>query len=101
MHTFTRAPQTIHYPVPTNPLPREYPEVSYGCTVFHMLFGGLIPFGLVFIEVFLIMTSVWLNQFYYAFFFLIVVLVITMVACAEISIVLCYFQLCQQVIIIV
>ena len=42
------------------------------------------------------MTSVWLQRFYYVFGFLALVLLILIITCAEISIVLCYFQLCGE-----
>src|SRR6185312_4228671 len=45
---------------------------------------------------FFILTSIWLNQFYYIFGFLFIVFIILIITCAEITIVLCYFQLCQE-----
>ena len=39
-------------------------------TPFTMLVGGVLPFGAVFIELFFIMSSVWLQRFYYVFGFL-------------------------------
>jgi transmembrane 9 superfamily protein 2/4 len=50
----------------------------------------------VFIELFFIMSSVWLQRFYYVFGFLALVLLILLITCAEISVVLCYFQLCNE-----
>jgi transmembrane 9 superfamily protein 2/4 len=47
-------------------------------------------------ELFFILTSVWLHQFYYLFGFLALVFVILCLTCAEITIVLCYFQLCAE-----
>ena len=49
-----------------------------------------------FIELFFILTSMWLHQPYYLFGILALVLVILVVTCAEIAIVLCYFQLCGE-----
>ncbi len=49
-----------------------------------------------FIDIFFIMPSVWFNQFYYVFGFLFVVFVILIITCAEITIVLCYCQLCSE-----
>ena len=60
------------------------------------LIGGLLPFGAVFVELFFILTSIWLDQYYYVFSFLLVVVVVLFVTCAEITIVLCYFQLCGR-----
>ncbi|CAL9047694.1 unnamed protein product, partial [Musa banksii] len=40
---------------------------------FSILNGGILPFGAVFIELFFILTSIWLNQFYHFFGFLFLV----------------------------
>jgi len=84
-------------PVRTNEIPRQIPEQAwYMGVLFTMPIGGILPFGAVFIELFFIMTSVWLQRFYYVFGFLALVLIILLITCAEISIVLCYFQLCNE-----
>merc|ERR1719253_1842263 len=64
--------------------------------IFSVLIGGILPFGAVFIELFFILTSMWLHQVYYIFGVLFIVFCILMVTCAEITIVLCYFQLCSE-----
>ncbi|KAG5141516.1 hypothetical protein JHK82_017211 [Glycine max] len=71
-------------------------QAWYMKPVFSILIGGILPFGAVFIELFFILTSIWLNQFYYIFGFLFIVFVILLITCAEITIVLCYFQLCSE-----
>merc|ERR1712139_448308 len=63
---------------------------------FAVLVGGVLPFGAVFIELFFILSSIWLHQYYYVFGFLLVVLLILIITCAEITIVLLYFQLCAE-----
>ena len=55
-----------------------------------------LPFGAVFIELFFILTSMWLHQTYYIFGILFLVYLILVLTCAEITIVLCYFQLCGE-----
>ncbi|XP_068647821.1 transmembrane 9 superfamily member 8-like [Aristolochia californica] len=88
---------TIEDPVKTNKIPRQIPEQAwYMNPIFSILIGGILPFGAVFIELFFILTSIWLHQFYYIFGFLFIVFVILIVTCAEITIVLCYFQLCSE-----
>lgn len=64
--------------------------------VFSCLVGGILPFGAVFIELFFILTSIWQHKFYYIFGFLTLVFVILIVTCMEITMVLCYFQLCSE-----
>merc|ERR1711869_143105 len=84
-------------PVKTNMVPRVVPvQAWYLNPMFTMLVGGILPFGAVFIELFFIMSSVWLQRFYYVFGFLALVMVILLVTCAEIAIVLTYFQLCNE-----
>ena len=64
--------------------------------IFSIPIGGMLPFGAVFIGLFFILTSTWLHHFYYIFGFLFIVFVILIVTCAEITIVLCYFELCGE-----
>jgi transmembrane 9 superfamily protein 2/4 len=64
--------------------------------IFSILVGGILPFGAVFIEMFFIMSSVWGHQIYYVFGFAMLVLLILIVTCAEITIVMTYFQLCNE-----
>ena len=87
----------IDFPVRINQIPRQVPEqVWYMQPLFSIVVGGVLPFGAVFIELFFILSSIWLHQFYYVFGFLLLVLLILVITCAEISIVMCYFQLCAE-----
>merc|ERR1719263_2029010 len=84
-------------PVRTNQIPRQVPEQAwYLHPVISIAIGGVLPFGAVFIELFFIMSAVWLHQIYYVFGFLLIVLLILIATCAEITIVMCYFQLCNE-----
>lgn len=89
--------ETIQHPVRTNQIPREIPpQIWYMSPIFSILMGGILPFGAVFIELFFILTAVWGYQFYYIFPFLFIVFLILILTCAEITIVMCYFQLCSE-----
>jgi transmembrane 9 superfamily protein 2/4 len=89
--------ETIEVPVRTNQIQRHIPEqLWYTHPFFGIALGGVLPFGAVCIELFFIMSAMWLHQVYYVFGFLFVVFVILIVTCAEITIVLCYFQLCNE-----
>jgi len=84
-------------PCKVNTIAREIPEQQwYMKQHFSALVGGVLPFGAVFIEVFFIMSSVWLHRFYYMFGFLFIVFIILIITCAEVTIVMAYFQLCSE-----
>jgi len=84
-------------PMKVKKFPNEIPEqVWYAQAPFLALIGGILPFAACFIEIFFIMSSVWMHQFYYMFGFLFIVFVILTITCAEISIVATYFQLCYE-----
>ena len=84
-------------PVRTNKIPRQVPEQPwYMHPLFSILVGGILPFGAVFIELFFILTSMWMHQFYYLFGFLALVFIILIITCAQITICLAYFQLCSE-----
>lgn len=88
--------EEIKHPVRVNNIPRQVPpQPWYLHPIPSVLVGGILPFGSVFIELFFIMSSIWLAQIYLVFGFLFVVLLILAVTCAEISIVMTYFQLCR------
>eukprot|EP00505_MAST-04D_sp_SCG-Rhode-Island_P001055 Stramenopile-MAST_4_protein_1055 len=85
------------FPVRTADIPRQIPQQSwYMHKGMIALLGGLLPFGAVFVELFFILTSIWLDQYYYVFGFLMVVGLVLIVTCAEITIVMLYFQLCAE-----
>jgi len=87
----------IKNPVRFNQIPRQIPEQAwYMKSLFAILVGGILPFGAVFIEMFFIMSSIWGHQIYYVFGFALLVLVILIITCAEITIVMTYFQLCNE-----
>jgi transmembrane 9 superfamily protein 2/4 len=89
--------EEIKHPVRVNNIPRQVPaQPWYLHPIPSILVGGILPFGAIFIELYFIMSAIWLAQVYAVFGFLFVVLVITAVTCAEISIVMTYFQLCSE-----
>merc|ERR1719356_2406670 len=87
----------IELPVRTNAVARHVPDQPWFVQpISTALVGGIMPFGAVFTELFFIMSSLWQHQFYYLFGFLGMVLVILLITCAEISIMLTYFQLTAE-----
>ncbi|CAN0878821.1 Transmembrane 9 superfamily member 11 [Linum grandiflorum] len=89
-----RAPH-IEYPVRTNQIPREIPAQKYPSWLL-VLGAGTLPFGTLFIELFFIMSSIWMGRVYYVFGFLLIVFVLLVVVCAEVSLVLTYMHLCVE-----
>jgi len=71
------------------------PQEWYLRPVLVVLMGGVLPFGVVFVELYFIFSSIWLHQYYYLVGFLSVVFLLLVITSAEISIVTCYFQLCS------
>lgn len=89
--------QAYQHPVRTNQIPRQVPEQPLHLNIFICTFlAGILPFGAMFIELFFIFTAIWENQFYYLFGFLFLVFVILVISCAQISVVVTYFQLCSE-----
>jgi len=87
----------IEFPVRVSSIPRAVPAQQwYMTTTFAIIIGGILPFGAVFVELYFILSSIWLGQYYYVFGFLLIVFTILSITCAEITIVLCYFQLCAE-----
>lgn len=87
----------IEFPVVTSNIPRQIPpQPWYLNPVMTVLLGGVLPFGGCFVELFFIMSSIWMDQYYYVFGFLLLVYIILAITCAEITTVLCYFQLCSE-----
>nr|XP_043607738.1 transmembrane 9 superfamily member 11-like [Erigeron canadensis] len=90
----TKAPY-LEYPVRTNQIPREIPAQKLSSWIL-VLGAGTLPFGTLFIELFFIMSSIWLGRVYYVFGFLFVVLILLVTVCAEVSLVLTYMHLCVE-----
>ncbi|GMH37258.1 hypothetical protein BSKO_05131 [Bryopsis sp. KO-2023] len=88
----------LKYPVRTNQIPKQISpnRPCYTHPVLTCMLGGLLPFAAVFIQLFFVLTSIWQDHLYYVFGFLAVGCGIMTVTCAEIAIVLCYFQLCSE-----
>jgi transmembrane 9 superfamily protein 2/4 len=87
----------IEYPVVTSNIPRQIPDQPWFLSLpLACVLGGVLPFGACFVELFFIMSSIWMDQYYYVFGFLLVVFAILVITCAEISVVLCYFSLCAE-----
>lgn len=84
----------IEQPVRTNQIPRQIPDQPlYLNWTVSMAIAGILPFGAIFIELYYIMSSIWLHKFYYLFGFLFLVVIVLVITCSQLSILLCYFHL--------
>jgi len=89
--------EKVVVPTKTNQIARIIPEIAwYSTPPFSIVLGGILPFGSVCIELFFIMSALWLHQIYYVMGFLLVVLLILAATCAEVAVVMCYLQLCSE-----
>merc|ERR1719327_475997 len=87
----------IELPVGVNQVPRLIPaQPWYYNPTGNILMGGMLPFGAAFTELFFIMSSIWMHQFYYLFGFLAIMGIILVITSAEISIAVTYFQLTTE-----
>ena len=86
---------SIEYPTRTNQLARQIPKQSVP-PFLSVLVSGILPFGTIFIELYFIMSSIWLHEVYYVFGFLFIVQILTVIVCAEVSIVMSYIQLSTE-----
>lgn len=89
--------EPLEFPVKFSNIPRHVPAAPwYLSTTFTVVIGGVLPFGACFVELFFILSSMWMDQYYYVFGFTFLVFAILVVTCAEITMVLLYFQLCAE-----
>ena len=87
----------IEYPVRTNQIPRHIPDsplTTHPYTLFAI--AGLLPFGTLFIELYFIMTSLWMGFFYYLFGYLFIIGLLTFIVTVEVSVLCTYVQLCAE-----
>lgn len=88
--------KVYEFPVRTNQIPREIPNHSTFSNWVFGIFSGILPFGVVFMELVFILNSIWQNEIFYFFGFLGAVFLILVLTCAEVSIVLTYLQLSKE-----
>ena len=89
--------EVVSHPVRTNLIPRQIPtQAWYLNPILTSAVGGILPFGALSVELYFIMSALWLHQIYYIFGFLFLVMIVLTITCAEVSILLCYFQLCNE-----
>lgn len=89
--------EAIEVPTVTSTIARSIPPSPFYLNpMFGMVFTGLIPFAAAYVELFFIMTSLWMDQFYYVFGFTFIVYLILLLTCAEVTVLSVYYQLCAE-----
>ncbi len=87
----------IEFPTVTSTIARAIPESSPLLNpIFAAGVAGVVPFAVAYVELFFIMTSLWMDQYYYVFGFTLIVFFILLITCAEITLLLVYTQLCAE-----
>jgi transmembrane 9 superfamily protein 2/4 len=88
---------SIEFPTVTSTIARAIPPAQPLLhPVVGMLVAGIVPFAAAYVELFFIMTSLWMDQYYYVFGFTLIVYLILVVTCAEVTVLLVYYQLCAE-----
>lgn len=88
---------TITYPTVTSTIARAIPTPTFMLNPYMSIsMAGLVPFAAAYVELFFIMTSLWMDQFYYVFGFTFLVYIILLTTCAEVTVLLVYYQLCSE-----
>ena len=89
--------EALEFPTVTSTIARAIPEPPPLLNPYvGMSLTGIIPFAAAYVELFFIMTSLWMDQFYYVFGFTLIVYLILIVTCAEVTVLLVYYQLCAE-----
>ncbi|XP_065199205.1 transmembrane 9 superfamily member 3-like [Sycon ciliatum] len=82
------------YPCRVNTVPRPIPEKKWFMEPLAIaLFGGILPFGSIFIEMYFIFTSFWAYKIYYVYGFMLLVFIILVLVTICVTIVCSYFLL--------
>jgi len=89
--------EAISFPTVTSTIARAIPPPPPLLNpIVGMTLTGIVPFAAAYVEFFFIMTSLWMDQFYYVFGFTLIVFLILCITCAEITVLLVYYQLCAE-----
>jgi len=82
------------FPCRIHPMPKPIPSKRpYQELWVHILLGGVLPFGSIFIEMYFVLTAFWQYKYYYVFGFLLLVYIILLVVTICVTIVSTYFLL--------
>lgn len=84
-------------PTKTTELVRDIPRLPcYYNPLFTAALGGILPFAVVHVELTRLLSAFWLQHIYYTMNKLLAVFFILTVTCAQVAIIMCYWQLNRQ-----
>jgi len=82
------------FPCRVHPMPKIIPVKRFYQELWiHVMLGGILPFGSIFIEMYFVFTAFWQYKYYYVFGFLLLVFLILVVVTSCVTIVSTYFLL--------
>lgn len=87
--------QPIRFPVETSPIPRKIHSNKFKSWLV-VLVAGILPFGTLFIELFYMLSNLWLGRFYSTFGFLLIEILMLAIVCVEISLIITYKHLSNE-----
>mmetsp|Transcript_16062 Transcript_16062/g.44416 ORF Transcript_16062/g.44416 Transcript_16062/m.44416 type:complete len:654 (-) Transcript_16062:2219-4180(-) len=89
--------EAIAFPTVTSTIARAIPPPSTLLNpMVGMLVTGIVPFAAAYVELFFIMSSLWMDQYYYVFGFTFIVYMILVTTCVEVTLLMVYNQLCAE-----
>ena len=89
--------EAISFPTVTSTIARAIPDAPPMFNPkFCMCAAGVIPFASAYVELFFMMSSLWMKQYYYVFGFTLIVFCILLISCAEITVLFVYYQLVHE-----
>jgi len=87
----------IEAPVRVNAIPRQIPPIpKYLRPAPAAVLGGMLPFGVAFIELYYVLTSLFASRAYYAFGFIALTAGVVTLTTSTVSILFVYFILCAE-----
>lgn len=89
--------QAFSFPTVTSTISRQIPESSLLLNPkLAMVCAGMVPFAAAYVELFFILSSLWMDQFYYVFGFTLIVFLILLITTSEVTVLMCYYQFCSE-----
>ncbi len=83
----------MKFPVAITPVSRPIPSpAKLRRPLLGILAGGILPFGVIYVELFFIMVNLWMGQYYYVFGFTLIVFLLLVFMSVGVTVLLVYSQ---------